>query len=104
MEPVGPGRLHSGEPVVFAAGETKTFEMPFDARWFLANITTARAKSVGFIAVWPDGDLPEVSSCQIAPDRRCDNLAVFAAGRDGHYRVYASAACSVFFDIQALER
>jgi hypothetical protein len=77
-----------------------TCGLPASAQAYALNVTAVPAGSVGFLSIWPTGQLwPGVSTLNSPNGTTIANAAIVPAGTNGSIRVLASDATNLILDI-----
>ena len=87
----------------FDNGETRRVQTGYQDAVF-ANITVVGAKGDGFLTVWGEGRMPDVSNVNYKRDDTIANSAWVPVDADGTIQVYCYGACDVLVDVQACSK
>lgn len=87
----------------FDNGETRRVQTGYQDAVF-ANITVVGAKGDGFLTVWGEGRMPDVSNVNYKAGDTIANSAWVPVAADGTIQVYCYGACDVLVDVQACSK
>jgi hypothetical protein len=85
----------------FKAGETRRVTVGRNAAAFV-NITVVNASGDGFVTVWGDGPMPDVSNVNYETRQTICNTSWVPVNGDGTINVYTFAGCDILVDVQAV--
>lgn len=84
----------------FADEETRRVQTGYQDAVFV-NITVVGAKGDGFVTVWGDGSMPDVSNVNYRSGDTIANSAWVPVRSDGTIQVYCYGSCDILVDVQA---
>jgi hypothetical protein len=85
----------------FKAGETRRVQVGKNAAVFV-NVTVVNASGDGFVTVWGDGPMPDVSNVNYETRQTICNTSWVPVNGDGTINVYTFAGCDILVDVQAV--
>jgi hypothetical protein len=85
----------------FKAGETRRVQVGKNAAAFV-NVTVVNAAGDGFVTVWGDGPMPDVSNVNYETRQTICNTSWVPVNADGTVNVYTFAGCDILVDVQAV--
>lgn len=85
----------------FKPGETRKVQVGKNAAAFV-NVTVVNAAGDGFVTVWGDGPMPDVSNVNYETRQTICNTSWVPVNGDGTINVYTFAGCDVLVDVQAV--
>ena len=87
----------------FADKETRRVQTGYQDAVFV-NITVVGAKGDGFVTVWGDGSMPDVSNVNYGAGDTIANSAWVPVANDGTIQVYCYRGCDILIDVQACSK
>lgn len=87
----------------FSDEETRKVQTGYQDAVFV-NITVVGANGDGFVTVWGDGSMPDVSNVNYATGDTIANSAWVPVASDGTIRVYCYRGCDILIDVQACSK
>jgi hypothetical protein len=85
----------------FKAGETRRVTVGRNGAAFV-NVTVVNASGDGFVTVWGDGPMPDVSNVNYETRQTICNTSWVPVNGDGTVNVYTFAGCDILVDVQAV--
>ena len=87
----------------FADKETRRVQTGYQDAVFV-NITVVGAKGDGFVTVWGEGRMPDVSNVNYGAGDTIANSAWVPVANDGTIQVYCYSGCDILIDVQACSK
>lgn len=105
MKVVTPVRVYDSRKGdgAFADKETRRVQTGYRDAVFV-NITVVGANGDGFVTVWGDGSMPDVSNVNYAMGDTIANSAWVPVANDGTIQVYCYSGCDILIDVQACSK
>jgi hypothetical protein len=85
----------------FKPGETRRVTVGRNGAAFV-NVTVVNASGDGFVTVWADGPMPDVSNVNYETRQTICNTSWVPVNSDGTVNVYTFAGCDILVDVQAV--
>jgi hypothetical protein len=85
----------------FDSGEVRKVSVGYNGAVFV-NVTVVESKAAGFLTLWADGPIPDVSNVNYSTGQTICNTSWVPVSRDGTIQIYTYAGSHVLVDVQAV--